>query len=109
VVIQLISNQPHIRRYELDLLQELRRDARAEQVVALAGRRDPIIDAGDRLYLPPGTEGDDMSLAFNYLPYLQCLAFQASLRLGISPDAPSPDGHVNRVVQGVTIYPYSNQ
>lgn len=107
VVIQLISNQAHVRRYELDLLQELRRDARAEQVVALADRRDSIIDAGDRLYLPPGKEGDDMSLAFCYLPYLQYMAFQASMLLGISPDSPSPDGHVNRVVQGVTIYPYS--
>nr|WP_199066159.1 SIS domain-containing protein [Chromobacterium sp. ASV5] len=107
LVVQLISNQPHTRRYELDLLAELRRDDLAERIVALADRPDPAIDAGERLYLPPGAEGDDMALAFCYLPYLQTLALEASLRLGISPDNPCPGGQVNRVVQGVTIYPYA--
>lgn len=30
-----------------------------------------------------------------------------SLQLGLTPDNPCPSGEVNRVVQGVTIYPFS--
>jgi tagatose-6-phosphate ketose/aldose isomerase len=32
------------------------------------------------------------------------LALHQSLRLGLTPDSPFPDGTVNRVVQGVTIH-----
>jgi tagatose-6-phosphate ketose/aldose isomerase len=32
-----------------------------------------------------------------------------SLSLNITPDNPCPTGEVNRVVQGVTLYPYSLQ
>ena len=30
-----------------------------------------------------------------------------SLSLGITPDNPCPTGEVNRVVKGVTLYPYT--
>jgi tagatose-6-phosphate ketose/aldose isomerase len=32
-----------------------------------------------------------------------------SLSLGLSPDNPNAAGTVNRVVQGVTIYPYGDR
>jgi tagatose-6-phosphate ketose/aldose isomerase len=35
------------------------------------------------------------------------LAFEKSLQLGLGPDNPCPTGEVNRVVQGVTIYPFN--
>lgn len=44
------------------------------------------------------------------LPYIvisQIFGFYKSIRLGISPDNPCPSGEVNRVVQGVTLHPYT--
>jgi tagatose-6-phosphate ketose/aldose isomerase len=37
--------------------------------------------------------------------FAQSLAFMQSLTLGLRPDVPNAAGIVNRVVQGVTIYP----
>ena len=50
-------------------------------------------------------EISDVWTAFPYIVYCQTLAFYKALQLGISPDNPCPGGEVNRVVQGVTIYP----
>jgi tagatose-6-phosphate ketose/aldose isomerase len=41
-----------------------------------------------------------------YVVFAQMLAMLRSLSLGLSPDRPNAAGTVNRVVQGVTIYPY---
>jgi tagatose-6-phosphate ketose/aldose isomerase len=35
----------------------------------------------------------------------QLLGYHLSLRIGLNPDNPSPDGVINRVVSGVRIYP----
>ncbi|MGL4778125.1 MAG: sugar isomerase, partial [Aeromonas veronii] len=43
------------------------------------------------------------------LLYAQCYAFHTSLSIGISPDNPCPTGQVNRVVQGVNIYPFQQK
>ena len=47
----------------------------------------------------------DVWSAFPYIVYCQTLAFYKALQLGVTPDNPCPGGEVNRVVQGVTIYP----
>ena len=39
--------------------------------------------------------------------FAQTLAVMKSLSLGITPDNPCPTGEVNRVVKGVTLYPYT--
>ena len=41
-----------------------------------------------------------------YVVFAQMLATLRSLSLGLSPDQPNSAGTVNRVVQGVSIYPY---
>jgi hypothetical protein len=55
------------------------------------------------------TDIADVWTAFPYIVYCQTLAFYKALQLGISPDNPCPGGEVNRVVQGVTIYPLPEQ
>ncbi|ACR67996.1 hypothetical protein DBV23_04375 [Edwardsiella ictaluri] len=49
---------------------------------------------------------DDLWLMFPFLQYLQTLALETSLALGITPDNPYPSREVNRVVQGVVIDEY---
>lgn len=107
LVVVAISNHAYTRAYDIDLLQELRADGVAQQVIALAGKPDSAIAQGDHVYLPGASTLTDTGLAFCYLLYGQLFAYLQSLRLGIMPDNPSPDGRVNRVVQGVTIYPFS--
>lgn len=109
LVVQMISNAPHTRQYDLDLLQELRSDGLAARVVALADLPDPRIEAGEHIYLPQSLGGDDAELGLCFLLYAQFYAFQTAMTLGVSPDNPCPSGLVNRVVRGVTIYPFQQQ
>ncbi|MBV8145616.1 MAG: SIS domain-containing protein [Gammaproteobacteria bacterium] len=108
VVVAFLSNDPHTRRYELDLLQELRREAVAGRVVALGARADTAGAAdADTLALGEGAAAlTDLELCLPYAIFAQSLAMRRSLSLGLSPDTPNAAGTVNRVVQGVSIYPY---
>ena len=48
---------------------------------------------------------DDYFAICGVLP-AQVLGFYKSVVLGLVPDSPSQSGGINRIVQGVTIYPY---
>lgn len=105
-VLVMISNDPYTRRYDLDLLAELRRDNVAASVIALAGKQDSEIEQGEHYYLPAAAELTDCLLALGFLSMAQIYALTQSLSSNITPDNPSPEGRVNRVVQGVTLYPW---
>jgi len=103
LVVVLRSAQPVARRYEQDLLDELRRDGIAGRVISVG----PQVD-GD------GAAPVDFTLAAPALPdpwlapvwltLAQRYALRRSAALGLTPDNPFPDGTVNRVVQGVIIH-----
>lgn len=101
LVVVLRSAQPLARRYEQDLLDELRRDGVAGQVLSVG----PHADDGDAtdltLSVPPLP---DAWLAPVWLTMAQRYALERSAALGFTPDNPFPDGTVNRVVKGVTIH-----
>ena len=54
-----------------------------------------------------GEPMENVLLGFAYIVFAQTLAVMKSLSLGITPDNPCPTGEVNRVVKGVTLYPYT--
>lgn len=51
---------------------------------------------------------DDFWVSLPYLIFCQMLAFFKAQALSVAADNPCPTGEVNRVVQGVTIHPFSN-
>ncbi len=95
LVMMFLSNDPYGRQYESDLLRELRSDDVAGRVVALSAA-----DVG------APTTAASLALCFPYAVFVQMLAFLQSLALGLRPDTPNARGIVNRVVQGVSIYPW---
>jgi tagatose-6-phosphate ketose/aldose isomerase len=103
LVVLFVSGDAYARRYDLDLLGELRRDGVAARVVALAA--DPAALAAGDFLVPGSANATDLGLCFAYVAFAQCLALLQSLSLGITPDNPNPSGTVNRVVRGVSIYP----
>lgn len=94
LVVLFRSSKALARRYEEDLLDELRRDQVAGAIVTVG--RDA--DIGLQADLP------DAWLAPLWLLMAQQYALHQSAALGLTPDNPFADGTVNRVVQGVTIY-----
>jgi tagatose-6-phosphate ketose/aldose isomerase len=104
LTVSYISGDPYTRKYDLDLLTELKRSMRLESVIAVAAT-DAV--AEDRsFWLVEGLEAvEDAALALPFVVVAQLLGLCFSLALGYTPDNPFPNQEVNRVVQGVSIHP----
>jgi tagatose-6-phosphate ketose/aldose isomerase len=104
LVVVYVSTDPYTRRYDLDIIGELRAQLGPDGVTVLSA--EPIPAAfGDAVVLP-GLDGlNDSSVALPYLVFAQYLALFTALECGKTPDNPFPEGEVSRVVRGVTIYP----
>lgn len=95
MVVHLRSMDPHISKYDQDLIDELYADNLAGCIIELSLER---LFSGQHEHL------DDIWLSLVYTVYCQILAFFRSYSLGIAVDSPCPTGTVNRVVRGVTIH-----
>jgi len=103
LVLCLLSSDPVRRSYEMDLISELR----SKKIGYLVGIADPQETKGlfDEI-IPAIAPHEKDSLRTPYeIVAPQLLGYHLSLNLGLNPDNPSPDGIINRVVQGVRIYP----
>ena len=104
LVMIFLSNDPYTRRYDLDLLDELRRNAAAARVLAISAQGGADLDPMENILIPGLEQADDIDLLLPYIVAPQLLAFQEALRRGLSPDNPNRSGTVSRVVQGVRIH-----
>jgi tagatose-6-phosphate ketose/aldose isomerase len=110
LVLCLLSGDPVRRMYEMDLIRELR----AKKLGRLIGiAQEAEQNAGEELFdeIIPAVAPelpDDLRTPFEIVTP-QLLGYYLSLRIGLNPDNPSPDGIINRVVQGVRVYPVTTQ
>ena len=104
LVFVFVSNDALTRKYDHDLVDELRRDGRAARVIEVTTRPRPEL-ARDTLHVNGMAEAADVELLWPYVAIAQLYAFHQSRSLGFSPDNPNKEGTVNRVVQGVRLYP----
>jgi tagatose-6-phosphate ketose/aldose isomerase len=103
LVLSLLSSDPVRRRYEEDVIRELR----TKKIGYLVGIVDPADANGlfDEIIpaVAPRTS-DALRTPYEILGP-QLIGYHLSLGIGLNPDNPSPNGVINRVVQGVRIYP----
>lgn len=107
LIVVFFSNDAYTRSYDIDLLDELRRDDDAARVIAITAQDGVGLPDGDEISIPGLATSDDAELLVPYIVAPQMLAFFESLRLGLNPDKPNTSGTVNRVVQGVRIHELS--
>lgn len=100
LVVHLRSNDPHIALYDQDLLRELTANDRAAAIVEVS----PATLAPE--FVPAAARLGDAWLSLAYIVFCQMLAFQLAVTSGTEADNPCATGEVNRVVDGVTIYPF---
>lgn len=111
VMVYLFSNDPYVRKYEMDLVSGIRRTE--EFLYSLGVGQDLTVTGRPDLHLAIdlGMDGwkaaDDVLAVCSVIP-AQLIGFYRSLKLGLNPDAPSRRGGIHRVVQGVNIYPYKD-
>jgi tagatose-6-phosphate ketose/aldose isomerase len=91
LVLCWLSNDPQRRCYEEDLLCELR-----------AKKLGRIVSVGPETAAAPELP-DELRTPFEVV-FAQLIGYQLSLRAGLDPDSPSPDGVITRVVQGVRLH-----
>ena len=102
LVLCLLSSDPVRRRYEIDLIRELR----TKKIGYLVGVVAAAESAGlfDSVIPAVAPQANDALRTPYEIMGPQLLGYHLSLRIGLNPDNPSPDGVINRVVQGVTIH-----
>lgn len=104
LAVVYLSTNPYTRRYDLDIIAELRGQLGPDAVRVIS--TEPIPDELGPSVVLPGLAGlPDALVALPYLVFGQYLALFTSLDYGKTPDNPFPSGEVSRVVRGVTIYP----
>ncbi len=106
LVVALLANDARARRYDMDLLAELRSDKIAGRVLALAAGQGGSTGHPDDVLIPHLAGASDLGLCLPFALFAQSLALLQSLSLGIRSDNPNAAGTVSRVVRGVTIYPW---
>jgi tagatose-6-phosphate ketose/aldose isomerase len=99
--VEFVSTDDRRKRYDLDLLNEIRAKQVVRTIVAV-GHTDAAsdyslhCDAFDEL-------GDAYRPAVDVI-FSQMLGLFSSIELGLKPDSPSPDGLISRVVEKFAIY-----
>lgn len=106
-----ISSHPYTRMYDVDILKEIYREEKRKEIIAIVSGEvsKEITVHCDHCFIIPNLDTADVYLSLLYILTAQTLAVYKSSFLGLNPDNPFADGRVNRVVQGVTIYPYIDE
>ena len=109
LTVVYLSDDEYRRKYELDLIKEMSPQRKANRIVAVMNtpceEAKALVDYTVEMNV--GAPMENVLLGFDYIVFAQTLAVLKSLSLGITPDNPCPTGEVNRVVKGVTLYPYT--
>jgi tagatose-6-phosphate ketose/aldose isomerase len=104
--IAYLSSDPRRRGYELDLLREIdrKRLGRVRAVVTVPGIDDlsPLTDYCLSLDCP--ADFPDLYRPVLDVMFGQLIGLFASMRSGLKPDQPSPNGAITRVVQPIRLY-----
>ena len=108
LLIYIFSNNPYVYNYEVDLVKSINQ---TESFIYSVGIGQCLSELGNlNLNLTidlceTNKIPDDYFSICSIIP-AQILGFYKSLSFGLTPDSPSKNGGIHRIVQGVTIYPY---
>ncbi|GAB6169118.1 SIS domain-containing protein [Clostridium carnis] len=107
LVIFMNSTNSYTNLYDMDLIKEIHGDIGNHKLAVISYKNNNELNGLCDKYLNiNGEEVPEVYTVFNYMLFGQMFGLFSSLKFGISPDNPRPDGTVNRVVKGVIIHPY---
>lgn len=108
LIVYLFSNNDYVHQYEVDLVKAINTGEKGIFRIGVSEAANEV--PGVDLAIVLSQDGEKLDEEFlticSVLP-AQILAFYKSLQLGLRPDSPSMNGTITRVVEGVTIYPFS--
>ena len=106
LVFAFVNNDAYTRQYDIDILNEIGGDEIAQHTIAVQQEGATVYEGESFTFkgyeaLPEGY------LALPFVMFAQAISLLNSVRVGNTPDTPSPTGTVNRVVKGVAIHPFT--
>jgi tagatose-6-phosphate ketose/aldose isomerase len=104
IVFVYMNNDEYTRQYDLDILNEINGDQIAAKTIAI--QQDGATKFDGTSFTLSGEALPEGYLALPFVMVAQVISLLNSVRVGNTPDTPSPSGTVNRVVKGVTIHPF---
>lgn len=109
LLIYLFSADPYVYKYEIDLVKSIHQKGNYLFSIGVGQCLHKLADININLSIDLCCEcesiPDDYFSICAVIP-AQIIGFYKSILLGLTPDSPSQKGGINRIVQGVTIYPY---
>ena len=94
-------------QYELDLLKEMSGQRKGDQIMVVCNTPSELAKSLANYYYSFDTSAkDNIFVGLDFIIVAQMMGLFASIRNHFTPDDPCPTGEVNRVVKGVTLYPY---
>ncbi|MGN1388521.1 MAG: SIS domain-containing protein [Bulleidia sp.] len=108
LTVVYLSDGAYQRQYETDLVREMAGQRKGNKIMAVCNT--PCKEAeelADYYYCFNTSAKDNVLLGLDYVVCAQLIALFRSLQNKNTPDNPCPTGEVNRVVKGVTLYPYT--
>lgn len=107
LVIFMNSTNEYTNLYDIDLIKEINGDIGKHKLAVISYKKNKELNGLCTKYIEiDGEDVPEVFTVFNYMLFGQMFGLFSSLKLGISPDNPRPDGTVNRVVKGVIIHKY---
>lgn len=107
LTLSFMSNDDYTRLYELDLIKEMATQRKNNKIMAITAKTDLVLKQEVDYYFEyNGKTLNNALLGLAYILIAQMIAYYKALSYQITPDNPCPTGEVNRVVQGVIVYPY---
>ena len=105
LVVFHFSNNEYVNKYEKDLAESFKKDHSLQLQLGISENPVHNKDLSFAItFKNTHTFLEDEYLAIASIVPAQILAFHKAIHLGISPDNPSRNGAISRVVQGVNIY-----
>jgi tagatose-6-phosphate ketose/aldose isomerase len=104
LVVIFLSNDAYTRRYDVDLLEEIRATASTAVCSRSVAGMKACLAGVERILIPAMGDAEVVDLLIPFIAVPQMFAFEGSISRGLSPDKPNTSGTVNRVVQGVRIH-----
>lgn len=109
MIFVFVSNDEYTRKYDLDVLEEINGDKISKLTCAISVNKEQNFSGEKFEFDAKYMELPDLYLAFPYILFAQTISLLTSVKVGNTPDTPSPSGTVNRVVKGVIIHEYQQE
>ncbi|MFV0479917.1 MAG: SIS domain-containing protein [Anaerorhabdus sp.] len=110
LTVVYLSENSYRRQYELDLIKEMSHQRKANKILVVGNKKcidiEGLVDDVIQFELPLT---QSLLVGLPAICVAQLIALFKSISLGITPDNPCPTGEVNRVVQGVVLYPFEKE